>query len=494
MSFGTPLRKSFENSVIRWTPAAALLIARCFSGTALADTKLADNAISPWGERYVTVPKEIKQLAGWEVPKPIGDDIVDFHKSIFNRKEVGKLLAAYDTLNNIFKVSVTALFPAFHFRNAYSNVSQSFLDIGVQALNPKLHTDTIGIMLGKEGTFTTKTGRRFTYQEIGRLARDNGVLIEFAHLAEFTGEGGSKLLRILNPAKVVGRTIENEARMQLFLGNLRRGLSVENAAKRVNKFLFDYNNISAFEREVLSRAIPFYRWTRKNITLQIESLIKRPGRLATQIKPFRERGPENDSLPFYLRGDLKVKVQSKNGKGAFLTGIDIPITDLDRFFTGDFKETLRQNLSQLSPLLKVVPELAVGADFFTGREFSGRIQSVGPIVDKAPKWLKEYLEFNKTTQADGSVAYNMNPTKTYLLFKSYAISRFFTTAERISRKDPDIASWAVDVFTGLRFTEFDLTKAEERQLRTRIKQHEQTLINRGKRRRFERTFIPKGQQ
>jgi hypothetical protein len=351
-----------------------------------------------------------------------------------------------------------------------------------------LHADAIGVMAGLDGTFKSLT-RRYTYDELRQVARNKGILIDFGHLAEVVGPDKLKRNILMKPVRAVGRGVENEARLQLFMGHLRRGLSADDAAERVKKFIFDYNDISNVEREVFSRLIPFYRWTRKNITLQVDNLLKRPGRIATQIKPFRERGPESDLLPDYLKGTLKVKLQAGPGETKFLTGIDLPITDIDRIFSGNWGETVRQNLAMISPILKAPIEIGTGTDLFTGREFSGRLHTLGPIMDKAPKWLKEWAEFNKGTNQDGTTRYDMNPTKAYLLFKSYAASRFFTTVERL-KKSPDLGAWAVDVMTGTRFTEFDIAEQEQRVIRNRIRQLEDTLVKRGQMRRFERAFVP----
>ena len=54
--------------------------------------------------------------------------------------------------------------------------------------------------------------------------------------------------------------------------------------QRVNKILFDYKNLSRVERDWLARMFPFYRWTRKNIALQAERLLRNPGQAGIQAK------------------------------------------------------------------------------------------------------------------------------------------------------------------------------------------------------------------
>ena len=50
------------------------------------------------------------------------------------------------------------------------------------------------------------------------------------------------------------------------------------AARQVKEALFDYGDLSAFEQNVLKRAMPFYTWSRKNIPAQFKALVQNPQR------------------------------------------------------------------------------------------------------------------------------------------------------------------------------------------------------------------------
>ena len=50
------------------------------------------------------------------------------------------------------------------------------------------------------------------------------------------------------------------------------------ASQEVKAGLFDYSDVSRFERDVLKRFMPFYTWTRKNIPAQLKSLVLNPQR------------------------------------------------------------------------------------------------------------------------------------------------------------------------------------------------------------------------
>ena len=43
--------------------------------------------------------------------------------------------------------------------------------------------------------------------------------------------------------------------------------------------LFDYQNLTDFEKNVLRNVAPFYSWSRFNIPLQLKNIIQQPGKV-----------------------------------------------------------------------------------------------------------------------------------------------------------------------------------------------------------------------
>jgi hypothetical protein len=62
---------------------------------------------------------------------------------------------------------------------------------------------------------------------------------------------------------------------------LKGGLDLQgagiNAGRRVRKVNIDYGGLTKFEKDVVRRVIPFYSWFRKNLPMQTELLLTRPG-------------------------------------------------------------------------------------------------------------------------------------------------------------------------------------------------------------------------
>jgi hypothetical protein len=120
---------------------------------------------------------------------------------------------------------------------------------------------------------------------------------------------------------------------------------------------------------------------------------------------------------------------------------------------------------------------------------------MGGVIRVMPKVARDWLEFEESVdQESGEARYDINGTKAHLLFKSWALSRMFSTAESFNRllEAEGMGSAVLDLVTGLEFREFDMTEKQRSHLRARIKRLENELKRKGKVRSFERTFVPKG--
>ena len=66
----------------------------------------------------------------------------------------------------------------------------------------------------------------------------------------------------------LSRFIENQARMINFQGNLRRGGSWDSARAHVEKYLFNYDDLTGVQKHYLRPLIPFFVWRHRNLMLQ----------------------------------------------------------------------------------------------------------------------------------------------------------------------------------------------------------------------------------
>jgi len=471
--------------------------------------------LQSWKE--IEIPNAKGEVEKWEVPEGIADDLMGWEKRYLEAPEVKGLLRIFDWATNAFKAGVTVPFPAFHARNGYSNIFQVALDIGLQAMNPERHLEALRVMAAMagpkarklfpegffDGTLISVNNVPYTYEQIASLAKANQIKVDFDTLAEIikgnrsmARASGNKLLRAIKsttkPGREAGAFIETEARMMHFVTLLRRGYSPRDAAAQMKKYLFDYDNLSYFEKNYMRRIIPFYTWNSKNIRLMAHEVARKPGLINNLQKPLNQRGPDSDMLPEYVRGDLQVRLEPGAGKVAkFLTGIDLPITAIDVLFSGSLEKTMRNAVSLLNPLLKAPLELAFDQDAFAGRKIHGvqEMRKMGPILEKMPLPMRKYFEVETYLDKDNEKRYLANGTKVYIVFKSWALSRFMGTAAEIGtmfKEDEDVLKWW-KLMTGLHLREYDLDEAQKKLFRARYNRLEDEMIKRGLMRQWQLT-------
>jgi hypothetical protein len=154
------------------------------------------------------------------------------------------------------------------------------------------------------------------------------------------------------------------------------------------------------------------------------------------------------------------------------------------------RNAFRQTLSSMTPALKAFIELGTQRNLWTGRSLTER-QSVGDVmgnvIEKLPSETQKWLEFQKGS-FEGEPTYSINGLKAYVLFKSYALSRVFSSSAHL--ESDNMKSWLVNYFTGTNMKEFDLSEKQERVLRNRIKTWEDELLRRGVMQRG-KPYLPK---
>lgn len=502
-----------------------------------------------------------------EIPTGMWDDYTNMKKNIINSRDLATIWKPWDVLNNFFKTGVTAIFPAFHFRNFYGNVAQGFTDIATGAFDPKQHyfssmlvmrdqlrrglkfegvavvggaltgaaltdltdqedgfvkevlanmaagaaigfTGVKGVKLFREQALrkfdaklgnlqlVAKNGRVYTMNEVEELAKQFGVMTSgeklFELVGEFTPFAGGKarrgFLRFQKNLREVGTVIENEARIQLFINHLRRGLKPAEAAARVKKFLFDYDNLSHVEKQFARRAIPFYTWFRKNIPLQIENLAKRPGRIAIQLDVLGAVANESEALRLYEDIDGTVLRLDRDGRNVtVLAGIDLPFTQLNYFdaLLGNSRRQ-RELMTMLNPLLRLGPELILNQSFFTGRDLTRRESTaVGKVIEaiSPSKGWRDWMGYKKDIDGmTGLPRYTFNGKKFYMLFESWAVSRMLRTSDKVFEREvlsTDNSNFIQWLLTATRTETINLDEREFQQLRIRRNALRKLLQERG---------------
>jgi hypothetical protein len=194
--------------------------------------------------------------------------------------------------------------------------------------------------------------------------------------------------RIIDPASnpitrkgfEFGRYIEDTDRMAHFIWRLSKGDNVDEAARSVQKFLFDYTHgLSPIEQKFgRSFLFPFYAWTRFNLPLQLEMLARQPQKFA-RVGKFRSAiedqiggpTPEETDVQQWLKDTPKVRIAWDAEKGIYkYFSLDnwLPAADIGKMLS--FKEFRQEVLNLWTPFMKMPIELSFNHSFFQGREIA----------------------------------------------------------------------------------------------------------------------------
>lgn len=104
---------------------------------------------------------------------------------------------------------------------------------------------------------------------------------------------------ITKPGQKVNEIVEDFNRITHFSAVLDATGSIDEALRSTNKYLFDYNDLTPFERKYAKNINRFYTFMRKNTALQIAMFMEHPGLMANyqrQISKLYGGGDEGNEL------------------------------------------------------------------------------------------------------------------------------------------------------------------------------------------------------
>jgi len=325
------------------------------------------------------------------LPQSIATDMNNGLKLFSQDPAVGKFWNLFDKGQNVWKGFATVYRLPFHLRNMYSNWWQAWL-AGVK--NPERFTQALAVQTG--AVKEVKLGKQtFSYDEIKKLVEDFGIHGKgwagadiptklYDELDSIVKYG--KLRHLKKPSslpRAFGTLIEDNARIAVFLDQIAKGKTPREASQTVRKYLFDYTELTEFEKKVARRAMPFYTWFRKNSVLQIESLVSQPRKFQAYGKGLRaleepETKTEQRLKPEYFNELMYVKSPFKSEKGRPLyMSIDLPPLEFNRLFSA------KQWLSSLTPY-KAAFEIGLNFKTFP---YPSKIQEQPLEKTIAPMWV-----------------------------------------------------------------------------------------------------------
>lgn len=348
----------------------------------------------------------------FKAPKEVVRIINDMWTIKRNPETFKVIRKGFDEFTNAYKRLTLGIFPSYHFRNQLADFWQNNL-AGINPLKESVGENgayVASVSTLKEagifGTFKTNLQSALEPGKVtGHIIKNDGgkVSREFI-LSSFFRQGGlggilkdvqildttpmdqiidslrkltDKPLARINPLSKdfapsvvgtkVGEIVSVQNRLAHYIAKIKEGYAPDEAMMSVRKYLFDYDDLSNFERNTLRRWFPFYTWTRKNIPLQLEMLVKQPGKFANLNKAIhaledeelRKEIPE-EGMPDYIKSEWGI-VTKRTAPGVYefeLLGNFIPASDLIK--VGSPSNVARLVLKSLHPGVQALAEPFIG--------------------------------------------------------------------------------------------------------------------------------------
>jgi len=487
------------------------------------------------------VESTAKELKGLKFHPVVGRRIDEFTNALGRDEASQEILKQFDRLQNVWKASVTSIFPAFHGRNAISNIFLNFMDMGRNVLSPannslatsmliknaRVNTlERVALGIGEKARVAQKElsvilntpamtdifGVEYTFGALRALAKRNNIAFTGEFFAAdiptaigrpmFQVSKVKKTLPIFSDfygyekGKQLGSAIEGHARLVNFLHNLKNSGDPLTAAARTKRFLFDYGNLTQFEKNFMRRIMPFYTFTRKNLEVQVVEGLKAPGRIATQAKIFNTIGDiissgdqaseeEIRTLPEWMQEGLLIMIGRDDPDISFITSLGLPI---EQSLGLDSKEMI----NMLSPLIKFPVEKVTGRSLFFEKEIKD-ITDARPFIN-APQFIKDYIGYKaKPDRNDPTRTWHVStrPERMHLLMNLPPTSRIWSFIKQVQDVDVPANARVFQQLTGIKPRTRDIEREKISREKEIIRELEDLLETRQVGATFEKFFIPK---
>jgi hypothetical protein len=339
--------------------------------------------------------------------------------------ELPAIVKGYDKFINFWK-GLTLITPGFHLRNAFGNtfnqyaVGMNMVDIGrynLKASQDLVNFKRLGAVVA-DGGFDRLSKvdqsaymRALNYFEDGVSQSRKGVRdLEKLKEALVTARPAerAKLMQryqqLLELNFTVAERMDDVQRFAIYqwaldnkVDDVASSLKAQNAsdnviemarrtraAEIVDEALFDYQNLTSFEKEYMKRLFPFYTFMKNNFIFQMKAIVKNPaayGRFGRAYDYYNEDivGIPTDEMPEYMRDNLWLPIPfsvSKDDKEA-INYLKLNLTPSD--FAELVENPFKRGVTSLAAPLKIPIEIGMGIDTFTGRplqDFPGQTRKM----------------------------------------------------------------------------------------------------------------------
>ena len=174
---------------------------------------------------------------------------------------------------------------------------------------------------------------------------------------------------------------DNINRLVQFSSLLKMGKTPQEASEIVRKYMFDYSDLTTFEKRWMKRIFPYYTYMRKNLPMMANEFLDNPEKMrmvarmhnATQGMLTDEEQIDESFLTGYAKDWVQMPfgLNGATGKEPVIMNMNLPYMQLrDLPADGDLGEAARTFFSQTAPMIKVPIELASNWNSFFDSEIA----------------------------------------------------------------------------------------------------------------------------
>lgn len=191
--------------------------------------------------------------------------------------------------------------------------------------------------------------------------------------------------KVFLPWAKANEFMHDTIRLAAHMSLLDEGHDVAGSLDKIRRSMYDFQDFTNFEQQYMRKLVPFYAWTKSNLSYQVRQFFQNPRFIAAFPKLHvaledalagDQKVPEN-MRPSWMRSSLATQVGTDpDSRMALMLGSSIPPLEALEIMQGatgaqGAMDAGKHLLSQVNPVLSVPAELAAGRDLYSGKDISG---------------------------------------------------------------------------------------------------------------------------
>lgn len=326
---------------------------------------------------------ETYQIPDW------ADQALQAERVLNSPAEWGDWAKGYDKTLNVLKGYMVAR-PGFVVRNAYSSMFNVYLEGGARALESVREYKGFYKLWKKdpEGYLATAV-EKYGPEKAGMLDRaltaqaasGFGQAASEFHVGAFGGLSANPLSSNFAPIRAIRKG--NEAVEEVVRGGhaydvLKRGGSDNLAVDTIEKWHFNYSDITDFDRK-MKRVMPFWAFFSNNVALQAQTfpqILPKLNRTYFNLQRNLESGTTEDtSVPSYFKDSMPIRLPGGGGPGTNVKYLmpDLPALQVVKDLSGAINSKGLSLVAQTTPPLKILNDAVLGdKNSYTGKPFQDK--------------------------------------------------------------------------------------------------------------------------